>query len=403
MKLKISPSRLCGTVTAPPSKSYAHRMLICAALCGGESIIRGVSESEDMLATLDCISAMGAKYVRAADTISVRGCSPKTAEMKAFPCRESGSTLRFMIPPALVCCGSARFTGTPRLLERGIGIYEELLGAKGVKIAKTAEGIELEGRLSAGEYTLRGNVSSQFVSGLMFALPLLDGDSVINVLPPVESRAYIDITVAVLKKFGIEIEEREENRFFVRGSQRYVPCDIAVEGDWSNAAALFALNALGGRLNINGLDAGSIQGDRICLEYIERLRRPGAESDISNCPDLGPVLFALAAASGNGGVFTGTRRLRIKESDRASAMAQELEAFGVKAEVNENSVIIPPCAIHAPERELCSHNDHRIVMALTLMLSITGGIIDGAEAVRKSYPNFFDELERLGLEVSNGA
>ena len=221
----------------------------------------------------------------------------------------------------------------------------------------------------------------------------------IKILPPVESRAYIDITAAALGSFGIKIAEHKKNTFAVPGRQKYAAGDKTVEGDWSNAAALEAFNLIGGRVNVNGLNENSIQGDRVCLEYFRELAKPGAELDISNCPDLGPVLFALAAALGNGAHFTGTRRLRIKESDRAAVMAQELEAFGIKTELHENSVTIKPGRISAPDRELSSHNDHRIVMALTLLCSITGGVIDGAQAVRKSYPNYFDALSSLGLEA----
>lgn len=402
MKLKISPSRVNGEITAPPSKSYAHRMLISAALGDGESIIHGVSESEDMLATLDCIAALGASYSREGDTIKVCGAQGKVPENAVFSCRESGSTLRFMIPPALTGA-RVRFEGTPRLLERGIGIYEALLGQKGISIEKCDGGIEMCGELKSGEYVLRGDVSSQFVSGLMFALPRLEGDSVITLLPPVESRAYIDVTMAVLGKFGVIVEEKETDRFFIKGGQRYLAHEDTVEGDWSNAAALFAFNSLGNSLKVGGLDYDSIQGDKACLEYLKRLDEPGAVLDISNCPDLGPVLFAAAAAKGHGAHFTGTRRLRIKESDRAAVSAEELAHFGARLTVGDNSVTVMPGAIYAPTVELSSHNDHRMVMALTLLLSRFGGTIDGAEAVRKSYPNFFEELEKLGLEVSNGA
>ena len=202
MKVKISPSRLCGEISAPPSKSYAHRLMICAALAEGESTIRGISESEDMLATLDCIAALGAKYEKCGDTVKICGKTGKTPEGAVLRCRESGSTLRFMIPPALTG-GRVRFEGTPRLLERGVGIYEQLLGGKGIEVKKDSGGIEFFGALTAGEYVLRGDVSSQFITGLLFALPLLSGDSVIKILPPVESRAYIDITAAALGSFGV--------------------------------------------------------------------------------------------------------------------------------------------------------------------------------------------------------
>ncbi len=398
MKVRISPSRLCGEVTAPPSKSFAHRMMICAALARGESVISGISDSEDMLATLDCIEALGAGYKRCGDTVAITGRAGAVPANAVFRCRESGSTLRFMIPPALTGA-RVRFEGTPRLLERGIGIYERLLGGKGIEIEKDPGGITMKGALKSGEYTLRGDVSSQFVTGLLFALPLLSGDSVITVLPPVESRAYIDLSRAVLKGFGIKISENGSNRFLVPGGQEYRTQTAAVEGDWSNAAALYAFNSVGGSVRVSGLNADSLQGDRICLEYLKALEAPEAVLDISDCPDLGPVLFAAAAAKGHGAVFTGTHRLSIKESDRAAVMADCLSHFGVETVTEENSVHILPGVLHAPEIALSSHNDHRIVMALALLMSITGGTIENAQAVSKSYPDFFGALGSLGLET----
>lgn len=399
MKVHIKPGLCAGSVSAPPSKSFAHRMLICAALAKGVSRIKGLSRSEDMLATLDCIAALGAKAALDGDTAIITGGGDIPSGEALFPCRESGSTLRFMIPIAAACCDKAKFTGTKRLYERGVGIYEELFAQKGISIKKHPEGLEISGRLSAGEYVFRGDVSSQFVTGLLFALPLLDGESIIRVLPPVESRGYIDLTLDVLKKFGITVTEAPENTFTIAGGQSYVPCNTQVEGDWSNAAALLALNNLGGNVTVTGLNEDSIQGDRVCAKHLSRLKSPNAEIDISNCPDLGPVLMAAAANEGGGAVFTGTRRLRIKESDRAEAMAQELRKFGTEVEVLDNSVIIKPGRLQSPTEILSGHNDHRIVMAMSLLASAVGGTIDGAQAVRKSYPDFFDVLRRLGSEV----
>lgn len=398
MNVKIYPSRLSGEICAPPSKSFAHRELICAALAEGESEVCGVSQSEDMLATLDCLAALGAHCERCGDTVHIRGIAGKTPEGALLPCRESGSTLRFLVPLSLTG-GELRFEGAPRLLERGIGLYEELLGEKGIEIKKDSGGITLRGRLESGEYTLRGDVSSQFVSGLLFALPRLSGDSVIRVLPPVESRAYIDITLQVLAQFGIEICERAANEFYVRGGQKYRARRVCVEGDWSNAAALYAFNCVGGSVKVRSLREDSVQGDRVCLEYFKALGSPGAVLDISNCPDLGPVLFAAAAAMGKGAEFTGTRRLRIKESDRAAVMAQCLERFGIGCEIEDNSLTVLPGKLRAPSAPVSSHNDHRIVMALTLLMSVTGGEILSAQAVRKSYPDFFEQLRAIGLEA----
>lgn len=396
MKVKIYPSEASGAISAPPSKSYAHRMMICASLAEGTSVIDGISESEDMLATLDCIKAMGAKCDLSGTRLTVTGTGGRFDGITEFPCRESGSTLRFFLPVALAAGNGGVFSASPRLLERGVGVYERLFAERNI-ILSMGEKISVSGKLEAGEYVLPGNVSSQFVSGMLFALPLLDGNSTVRVLPPVESRAYIDITKSVEELFGIEINEAKPNVFTVYGNQRFKAVNARVEGDWSNAAFLFALNLLGGNVTVEGLNENSLQGDRICLELFKKLDAPDAEIDVSGCPDLAPILFAVAAAK-HGAHFTGTARLKIKESDRASVMAEELAKFGVKCTVNGNDVTV--CGgISAPTSELCGHNDHRIVMALSVLASVTGGVIDDAQAVSKSYPDFFEALTALGTEV----
>lgn len=397
MRVRIEAGRARGCVQAIPSKSMAHRLLLCAALAQGESVVRGVTESEDMLATLDCIRALGATWTRSGDCVTVRGGGTKSGAV--FPCRESGSTLRFFIPAALLSGGEAVFTGTPRLLARGIGIYETLLSARGVEIRRQGQELRLRGALTAGDYTLAGDVSSQFVSGLLLALPLLGEDSTLRVLPPVESRAYIDLTIAAMRAFGVEAAEESPNFFRLAGAQRYCPRELAVEGDWSNAAALYAFQALGGAVTVTGLSADSRQADRVCLALLRQLEQANAEIELSGCPDLAPVLFAVAAAR-HGAHFTGTRRLHIKESDRAQAMAQELQKFGIRADVGENSVTVYAGTLHTPQAVLDGHNDHRIVMALALLCSKTGGEIAGAEAIAKSDPTYFDTLRALGLELT---
>lgn len=401
MNITVKPCKLTGAVQAPPSKSYAHRLLICAALADGSSTVHGISKSEDMYATLDCIAALGISAHKEGDTVSISSSEHAPLENAVFPCRESGSTLRFFIPIALAFGGSAVFTGTERLMERGVSVYETIFPEKGITIEKASDSIRVSGKLLAGEYTLRGDISSQFVSGLLFALPMLEGDSVIRVLPPVESRKYIDITIDAMKSFGVEVTETEPNTFNVKGSQSYRCRELSVEGDWSNAAALYGFNALGSQLEISGLNSNSIQGDRVCVDILEKLNGQDAVIDLSDCPDLGPVMFAAAAAK-NGATFTGTRRLRIKESDRAQAMADELLKFGIMANVLENAVIIEKGTLKPPTQKLSGHNDHRIVMAMTLLSSIVGGEIEGMEAIRKSYPDFFEVLGKAGLETLNG-
>lgn len=421
MKIKISAGCPKGSVSAPPSKSYAHRMLLCAALAKGESTIRGVNENEDVLATLDCARALGARCTVGGDTVTVSGVGANfkqslgslSEEALTFPCRESGSTMRFFIPLPLLFGQKSTFTGSRRLTERGVSVYEKLFEEKGIYCHNNGEGISVSGKLTAGEYVLPGNVSSQFVSGLLFALPLLDGDSIIKVLPPVESRGYIDITLDVMRKFGVTVTESEKNTFYVKGSQDYECRDCTVEGDWSNGAALIALGEITKKktladdskikseaeIKVLGLNENSLQGDKVCVKLIEKLRAGGEVIDISDCPDLGPVLFAVAAAWG-GGRFVGTRRLKIKESDRARVMAEELKKFGIAVTVEENSVTVHSGSLKAPSVPCQSHNDHRIVMALSLLGALVGCEIDGAEAITKSYPDFFDVLTSLGLEIS---
>ena len=409
MRVRFEKSEAKGRVIAPPSKSIAHRLLIACALACGQSEVKGISESEDMLATLDCIKTLGIAVEKDGDVvridsyganknrISKESGNEKDDSKRIFNCRESGSTLRFFIPIASVFFEKSTFEGSQRLLERGVGIYEKTLKEHGVSVSVEKNEIDVCGRLVSGAYTLDGNVSSQYVSGLMFALPLLDGDSEIRVKEPVESRAYIDMTIAVLKEVGVDIVEKEKNVFFVKGNQKYRSGKYCVEGDWSNAAMLLALGEIGGNASVCGLDENSVQGDKICKEIFQKLGEKNPVVDLANCPDLAPICFVVAALK-NGAKFTGTRRLKIKESDRAEAMAQELEKFGIDVEVYENDVMVHKNEIKTPCCEICGHNDHRIVMACSVLLSRTGGYINGAEAVKKSFPNFFEKLGELGVK-----
>ena len=256
----------------------------------------------------------------------------------------------------------------------------------------------MKGPLEAGRFTVRGDVSSQFITGLLFALPLLSGDSELEITPPIESKPYIDITLESLRLFGIEARFVRENVIFVAGNQRYLKTDAMVEGDYSNAAFLSALSLIGGDVEVTGLNEKSVQGDSVYAEYFAAIKRGGAVLDVKECPDLAPVLMAMAAVYG-GATLTGTRRLKIKESDRGAAMAEELAKFGVSAKVGEDEIIVGG-GLRAPSEPIKSHNDHRIAMSASLLLSITGGELEGAEAVRKSYPEFFSDIKKLGIEVS---
>lgn len=396
MKIRIEKGLPSGEITAPPSKSYAHRLLVCSALSGGARV-DGVAYSEDILATLDCIKSLGLDFTREEKSVSIFEGGEKN---EVFNCRESGSTLRFFIPIALARGGKNKFKGTKRLISRGISVYEEICKKQGILVEFTDDSITFDGNLVPDTFEVRGDISSQFISGLFFALPLLDGDSVVKITTPLESKPYIDITIDTLAKFGITILQRGENEFFIKGNQKYRAIDTTVEGDFSNSAFLDAFGVLGTDISVIGLYYFSLQGDRIYKELFEKIKEGYLEADITACPDLGPILIALCAAR-DGGYITGTKRLKIKESDRAEAMATELAKFGIQVDVFENAVKIHKGQLKAPKEILNSHNDHRIVMALSVISTLVGAEIDGCEAVSKSYPNFFEDIKSLGVKCKN--
>ena len=402
MKVQIEKSKANGIITAPPSKSMAHRLLICSGLSLGTSVVKGIAFSEDVLATLDCLKALGATYSVSEDTVTITGVDLKTVKSAKLNCRESGSTLRFFIPLCLMSGESFSLSGSETLLKRPLSVYEEICESQGLDFENTSSCINVGGILKPGNYKVKGNISSQFISGLLFALPLLNGDSTISITPPIESCSYINLTISALAQFGVKISWADERTLYIKGNQKYTPQNVTVEGDYSNAAFFSALNFLGGDVKVCGLNEDSLQGDKVYGKLFDMIERGTPTIHISNCPDLGPVLFALAACK-NGGVFTGTARLKIKESDRANAMAEELKKFGVSVKVDEDSVVVYPATFHAPGEALNGHNDHRIVMALSTMLTLTGGEIKGAEAVSKSMPDFFEKLRSLNVEVTEHA
>ena len=401
MKVTIEASKASGPVAAPPSKSMAHRLLICAGLARGESTVKGLDMSQDVLATMDCLKALGAEIRQEGEQLKVRGADPFKAAGGVLHCRESGSTLRFFVPIALLSEEKLRFTGTEKLLSRPLEIYERLCADRALYYSKAADSLTVSGPLKAGEFSFPGDVSSQFVSGLLFALPLLEEDSCIRLIPPVESRSYINMTVSAMARFGVDVRWQDENSLYIPGGQHYLPAELSVEGDYSNAAFLEALNELGGSVTVEGLRPDSLQGDRVYRQHFKALRQSGARISLADCPDLGPVLFALAAAN-KGGLFTDTRRLRIKESDRAEAMARELRKLGADISVGDDFVEIHPSVLKCSSEPLWGHNDHRVVMSLAVLLTRLGGSIEGAEAVSKSWPGFFESIEALGIRLRRG-
>lgn len=389
MKALFSPSSPFGEVFAPPSKSMAHRYLICGAL-SEQSRVSGLAMSEDIKATADCLKALGSRVDFENDTALVGGLCPK--EEALLDCRESGSTLRFMLPLALLGDKKITLTGSPRLMERGAGLYEQMCGEHGLFFENKDGKITVKGPLKPGKYSIDGSLSSQYFSGMLFALSTLDGDSELKVKGKLQSRPYVNMTIKALADFGVKIE-RIPGGFFIPGGQKFLSRDAAVEGDWSNAAFL---SALSDKVIVKGLDEHSLQGDKL---YPQLFKNVGSyQIDLSDTPDLAPVLFAVAALKDKGD-FVGTRRLKIKESDRAEAMKNELLKFGVNTTIFDDRVIVSG-KLKAPSAELYGHNDHRIVMALSVLAARVGGVIDGAEAVSKSFPDFFDVIKKLNVKVN---
>ena len=394
----FTPCSLKGSIDAPPSKSMAHRYLIGAALSGKTCRISGFDYSEDILASMDCLKALGARIAVQGDCVTIDPDRFMTAENPVLSCRESGSTLRFFIPLALCLGREVTLRGSRRLFERPLEIYEALCREKGFAFAKTEDTLTLCGKLSSGHYAIRGDVSSQFITGLVFALIYLGGDSEIEIVPPFESRSYVNLTLSALRSFGADVAFTDAYHIVIRESQMHAYCG-RIEGDYSNAAFLDAFNHIGSDVSVGNLSGDSLQGDRVYQNYFRLISEGTPTLDISDCPDLGPVLFALAAMK-NGAVFTGTDRLKAKESDRGMAMHEELVKLGGGLIFGDNRITVPKQQLAYRGEPLSGHNDHRIVMAMSLVLSRIGGAIDDAQAVRKSYPGFFEDIQKLGAEVN---
>ena len=399
MTVTIEPSTAHGRMEAPPSKSMAHRMLICAGCAEGTSVISNVDFSEDILATLDCLRALGAEISCSGSTVTVRGTDMREVNRSAvLDCRECGSTLRFLIPLCLTGGQTHLLKGRGKLFKRPLSVYGKICSEQGLGLIRRENELEVSGRLKSGEYEVPGAVSSQFISGLLFALPLLPGDSLIRLIPPVESRPYIEMTIRAQKLFGVSVRWEDDYTIRIEGGQAYRPQNVRVEGDYSNAAFFEALNLVGGEVLVEGLDADSLQGDRVYRQYFDRIKEGYATIDLADCPDLGPVLMA-AAALRHGAHFKNTRRLRHKESDRGLAMQLELGKMGAPVEISENEIRVGT-GVSRPQLPLEGHGDHRIVMALAVMLTVTGGSITGADAVKKSLPDFWQRLRALGISCT---
>ncbi len=391
MKVHIKRSHYHGSIVAPPSKSFCHRYLVAGALSGGSKISH-IGDSEDISATLDCLSAFGSIFERNKDTVTFGTVLYGNPD---FPCGESGTTLRFFVPLALTKYPTARFTGSPRLLKRGISEYQRALKTVSFDIKK--DEIVTRGMLLPGHYKMAGNESSQYISGMLLAFPLLPGDSTLEVVGPLGSEPYVRMTQQAMEAFGIKVT-RKGSTFVVPGNQSYRGVSASVEGDFSNSSFLEALGFLGGEVQVNGLREFSSQGDRAYRDFFPMLHKETSAIDLTNCIDLGPILFVFACLN-HGGVFVGTKRLRTKESDRGELMAKELKKAGVTVSFGPNYIGIGRYQPNGP-LAFDAHHDHRIAMALSLFSTVSDVTIEGAECVKKSFPEYWEILKKLGADLT---
>lgn len=408
--LKLEPVKLKGSVTVPPSKSLAHRAIICASLAEGRSKIRNIQYSEDILATIAGMRAFGAVIQTEEDTVIIDGISDySSGEGRTINCNESGSTLRFLIPLATLFEGKTRFTGQGKLGTRPLDTYEEIFSKQGLhyRPSNTDElDLTVEGSLRPGIYDVRGDVSSQFITGLLFTLPLLEAESEIRMTTPLESEGYVDLTLSMLKTFGINIDfDKEKQVFRVEGNQVYRAQNTTVEGDYSQAAFFLSANALDNSVEVNGMNPASLQGDREIIAILEQLNDGASDErtiDGSQCPDIIPVAALVAALSDGRTTFTNLERLRIKESDRLEAVQKELARLGADIEIDGDALLIKGTAILKGNATVWSHKDHRIAMMLGIASSVCEEpiIIRDTECVAKSYPDFWDVFKQLGGKCS---
>lgn len=397
MRVTVYKSALSGEVRAIPSKSDAHRKLICASLAEGETVLSSGASSMDIDATIRCLNALGAHIEKTQDGWSVNPIRNVAKGCVSLDCGESGSTLRFMLPLIPALGADAVTSASGRLSERPNGPLIDALCLNGARIKGETPPYGVSGCLSGGRYVLPGDISSQYFSGLLMALPRLGASSEIVCTTRLESSQYVDLTIGVMEQFGLRVMKRPSG-YAVPAPQKYAPPGrLAVEGDWSNAAFFFAANAFGSNVKIKGLDENSLQPDRAIISALQQL---GGEIDVSETPDLAPVLAAIATQFPGTTRIVNAARLRLKESDRLSATAEGLRALGANIEELQDALVIRGGAPLVGGK-VFAHNDHRIAMAMAIAGTVSEGPveIDGAEAVNKSYPRFFDDFAGLGGRI----
>lgn len=418
MEVTIYPGRLAGEVCIPASKSMSHRAVICAGLSKGISIINNVGMSQDIEATCGAMRSLGVTIEKEAASLRIKGSTALELINSKIDCRESGSTLRFMIPIAASTGEQVAFYGEGKLVERSLVPYFDIFEKQGIKYETDSGKLPLciKGALSPGSFQLEGNISSQFISGLMFALPLLEGDSQITVTTELESKPYIDLTMKALKAFSVYIENNEYRNFIIKGKQKYRATDYTVEGDFSQAAFWLAAGALGSEVTCKGLDMESAQGDKSVIDVIgemggrivaegDTVRSLTADTrgtivDASQCPDLVPILAVLGALSEGRTEIVNAGRLRLKESDRLKAISSELGKLGANIMEKQDGLIIEGRKSLRGGR-VDSWNDHRIAMALAIAATRCKEpvVISNASSVNKSYPDFWEHYKALGGRI----
>lgn len=412
MKVRVLSKGPRGVVTAPPSKSFGHRAVVCAALAAdsGESVIENLGRSQDIEATLRAVEALGCRACRRDDN-TVVGRGERWSDV--IDCGESGSTLRFFLPLAAMQCREITLSGRGRLMKRPLEAYERTFADSGVNFTKDGDSVKVRGPMRGGVRELPGDVSSQFVSGLLFASPLLEEDSEIRLTSPLESAAYAEMTVSVMRHFGVRVEG-DEKGYRVGGRQSYKPARCRVEGDYSQAAFFLAAAALGRDVVCRGLEAHSRQGDRAMLDILREMNahveagdsgvtvRAGTlravTVDARQIPDLVPPIAVLCCFCDGESRIVGAARLRLKESDRLRALAMELGRLGADIrETDDGLVINGKQMIDGGAAD--AHGDHRIAMASALasLRCRKPVFLSGAESVKKSYPNFWEDFEKESL------
>ena len=404
-QVTIRPKKLAGRVTVPPSKSQAHRLLLCAALAQGESVVGNVAFSQDIRATLSCMEALGAKWEETAPgCLRISGISAGAwqGELPRMDCGESGSTLRFLIPIALAVAGGGVFTGRGRLMQRPQKPYFDLFDEKGITYEQREDTLVVRGRLTPGEYRLPGDVSSQFFTGLLYALSLLDGPSTVISTTRLESSEYIDMTVEAMARAGVEVRRGADNKSYYITPVQYKAFAGDVEGDWSQAGFWYAAKALGNEVEPEGMSPDSAQGDRVVAEHFRGLTQEGDVTiDVSDCPDLVPPLAVMAAVRRGTARLVNAARLRIKESDRLASVTATLNALGACVEEGYDSLTIHGRDSLAGGVAVDCCNDHRIAMMAAVAATRCDAPVTllGADCVKKSYPNFWEHYQELGGDL----